>query len=96
MLWNTVLAFVPFGLAIMLFRSGAFGPGHTCTPLWWITFAIWVAFLPNAPYVITDVVHLVQDLQRASPERDPYALLDRLWRVLRVWPRALRLVDVAL
>jgi uncharacterized membrane protein len=70
MIWNTLLAFIPFGLAIALFRRGV-----TRTPLWWCTFAVWLAFLPNAPYVITDVVHLV-DAMRGSPrDGHGYAVL---------------------
>jgi uncharacterized membrane protein len=75
MVWNTVLAFVPFGLAVVLFRPAIGDLKRARTPLWWITFAIWIAFLPNSPYVITDVVHLVDDLQRTSADRDAYALL---------------------
>jgi uncharacterized membrane protein len=27
---------------------------------WWILLAVYVAFLPNAPYVLTDVIHLIE------------------------------------
>ena len=96
MVWNTVLAFVPFGLGIMLFRPTALGPGRTRTPLWWITFAIWIAFLPE---------RAVRDHGRRPSRRRHAARVRRpgrvraahgLRRVLRVRPRALRLVDVAL
>ena len=70
MLWNTFLAFVPFGLALALFRRSA-----TRTAAWWAMFVVWLAFLPNAPYVITDVVHLVDDMQRTPADRHGYALL---------------------
>lgn len=27
--------------------------------LWWIGFLVFLAFLPNAPYVLTDIIHLI-------------------------------------
>jgi uncharacterized membrane protein len=60
MYWNLMLALVPVGLAFLLFR-----PGTVRTPAWWAGCALWVLFLPNAPYVLTDVVHMVDDIQAA-------------------------------
>ncbi|MBW4620393.1 MAG: DUF1361 domain-containing protein [Cyanosarcina radialis HA8281-LM2] len=31
--------------------------------LWWFGFLIFILFLPNAPYVLTDIIHLVEDIQ---------------------------------
>ncbi|WP_404783913.1 DUF1361 domain-containing protein [Altericista sp. CCNU0014] len=28
--------------------------------MWWVFFAVYAAFLPNAPYVLTDIIHLIQ------------------------------------
>jgi uncharacterized membrane protein len=55
--WNLVLALVPLGLARFLF-------GHRPRPAWllWAGGAAFVAFLPNAPYVLTDILHLPGDL----------------------------------
>lgn len=61
MVWNLVLASVPAFLAAWLFRGSAhrgFG--------WWLGVATFVAFLPNAPYVLTDVIHLPADLRATS------------------------------
>jgi uncharacterized membrane protein len=58
MAWNLVLAVVPLVLAVLLFRRRA-----RRTPAWWIGVAAFVVFLPNAPYVITDVVHLFDDIR---------------------------------
>lgn len=61
MAWNTILALAPLTLAALLFRRG-----RRHSPLWWLGIAAFAVLLPNAPYVLTDVVHLVPDLQRAE------------------------------
>lgn len=33
---------------------------------WWLGFLIFIAFLPNAPYVLTDVIHLYDDVRFAN------------------------------
>jgi uncharacterized membrane protein len=60
MLWNLYLATIPTVLAIVLFRR----PTRT-GPMWWLMFGGWLLFLPNAPYVLTDVVHMFHDLRVA-------------------------------
>ena len=58
MTWNLFLAFVPLALSVWLFRTkgaGAFG--------WWVGFLVFIAFLPNAPYVLTDVIHLIYNIR---------------------------------
>lgn len=32
------------------------------SPLWWGGVALFVLFLPNAPYVLTDLIHLIEDV----------------------------------
>lgn len=74
--WNLFLAFIPLGLSFYLFRRSMFrwrfqrgtlvrrvrqdATSLRRSPFWWIVFAVYFAFLPNAPYVLTDVVHLIQ------------------------------------
>jgi uncharacterized membrane protein len=58
MAWNLVLALVPLALAVRLFRVGA-----VRSRVWWAGVAAFVLFLPNAPYVLTDVVHLYGDVR---------------------------------
>jgi uncharacterized membrane protein len=58
MIWNTFLAVVPVVLAFVLFR-----PGRTRTRGWWFGLVTFVLFLPNAPYLLTDVVHLFGDIR---------------------------------
>jgi uncharacterized membrane protein len=61
LVWNTVLALVPLALAVLLFRDGV-----RRTVSWWVGVVAWVLFLPNAPYVLTDSVHLLDDIRGAS------------------------------
>src|SRR3712207_6547960 len=61
--WNLFLAFVPLALALVLFRRGV----HR-SALWWFGLAAFVAFLPNAPYVLTDVIHFIDDVRRTRSD----------------------------
>ena len=62
MTWNLILAAVPAALAVAVFRHR--GPR---TALWW-TGAGLALFLPNAPYVVTDLVHLRDDVLGAGSD----------------------------
>ena len=57
MVWNTVLALVPLALSFTLFSPAR---RHRSVG-WWLGLGIFVVALPNAPYVLTDVIHLVDD-----------------------------------
>ncbi len=57
MVWNSLLALVPLVFAVFLFTEPRVRP----RVLWWLGLAIFVAFLPNGPYVITDLIHLKHD-----------------------------------
>jgi uncharacterized membrane protein len=59
--WNLILAFVPLAIGASLFRTG-----KRRTVRWWLGFGLFVAFLPNAPYVMSDLVHLPGDVRAAS------------------------------
>jgi len=63
MTWNVALALAPLALAMLLF-----GQGRRRTVWWWIGAAAFVVFLPNAPYVITDAIHLSGDLAAVRGE----------------------------
>jgi uncharacterized membrane protein len=63
MTWNTILAAVPVVLAAFLFTSG-----RRRTARWWAGVALFALFLPNAPYVITDLIHLRWSVARAPSD----------------------------
>ena len=60
--WNTVLAWIPVLLGMALFR----GSRLSRSPFWWAGLVLFVLFLPNAPYVVTDLVHLRGDIVSAN------------------------------
>ncbi|KPQ36946.1 MAG: putative membrane protein [Phormidesmis priestleyi Ana] len=72
MLWNTFLALIPWVLSLWLFRrrevatSGNSTASSAPSLIWWMGLAAFVAFLPNAPYVLTDVIHLVKFIQQGA------------------------------
>ncbi len=59
MSWNLFLAFIPLVLSVWLFRIK-----YHRSWLWWLGFVVCFAFLPNAPYLLTDVIHLIDDIRR--------------------------------
>jgi uncharacterized membrane protein len=59
MYWNLTLAAVPMLLALVLFRRRV-----RTGVLWWAGVSLFVAFLPNAPYVLTDIQHYASDAGR--------------------------------
>jgi uncharacterized membrane protein len=59
LLVNTVLAWIPVALAAVLFTVGRDARRGV---LWWAGVVAFVLFLPNAPYVVTDLVHLRPDV----------------------------------
>lgn len=58
MVWNLFLAWIPFALALLLLAG--YRRGRSALELVAIG-AAWLVFLPNAPYMLTDFVHLGYD-----------------------------------
>jgi uncharacterized membrane protein len=59
--WNLFLAFFPLGVVLILrdIRSSDDGPGwFQSNRLLIAGLLTWLAFLPNAPYIITDLFHI--------------------------------------
>ena len=52
LVWNLFLACVPYGIALLLKISK---PRRF---VFWIGFSVWLVFLPNSPYILTDIQHI--------------------------------------
>jgi len=57
--WNLFLAFIPLALSFWLFRRRS----QSRSILWWVGFLVFIAFLPNAPYLLTDIIHLIEAIR---------------------------------
>lgn len=55
MVWNLFLAIIPV-ICATLFR--ALHQSHAARAAHWLFLPVWLAFLPNAPYLVTDLIHL--------------------------------------
>lgn len=53
--WNLFLAFIPLLLSFWLFLRRT----KKRSLFWWIGAIVFIAFLPNAPYLLTDIIHLI-------------------------------------
>ncbi|BAU65628.1 hypothetical protein STA3757_30170 [Stanieria sp. NIES-3757] len=60
--WNLFLAFIPLLCSWFLFR-----PSVNPSIIWWTFFCVFLAFLPNAPYILTDTIHLLEISQQGYP-----------------------------
>src|SRR5262245_35577229 len=54
LVWNLVLAWVPFALALAAYAAARAGARIVTTVLG----VLWLLFFPNAPYLLTDFIHL--------------------------------------
>ncbi len=64
MTWNLMLALTPWLLAVGLFR-----PTQRPRWPWFLLAAAWLLLIPNAAYVLTDVVHLPAAVRREPSDR---------------------------
>lgn len=56
LLWLAGVMVIALGISVWLFKQA-----HTRKPfLWWLGLVTFIAFLPNAPYVLTDILHLIR------------------------------------
>jgi uncharacterized membrane protein len=80
MIWNLFLATVPAALSLILFRNrgcktGGCKAGGFRNLRWWVGLTVWILFLPNAPYVLTDVVHMVGAMRNSPNDRHAYLVM---------------------
>jgi uncharacterized membrane protein len=68
--WNLFLAYIPLFLSVWLFRWSS-----RRSLFWWVILATFIAFLPNAPYILTDIIHYIRSIrQRLSDSIIIFAL----------------------
>lgn len=59
--WNVFLAALPFGISMLLQEYSSLRK-NTFSLLGFM--ALWLLFLPNSPYIVTDLLHLAYSQQR--------------------------------
>lgn len=64
LIWNLFLAWIPFVLAILFYDGHRRGMGAAGLTL---LGCLWLLFFPNAPYIVTDFVHLSRDPDPSAP-----------------------------
>lgn len=62
LVWNLFLAYIPYGISTLLKHNKML---QNSTLKLWSLLSIWLLFLPNAPYIITDLFHL--EIGKAMP-----------------------------
>ncbi len=55
LVWNLFLAAIPFWASLVVEALDAW---RRLRAVQWMSLVVWLLFLPNAPYIITDFVHL--------------------------------------
>jgi uncharacterized membrane protein len=70
-LWVVLVLAVALGVSLWLSRRA-----YTSRVwLWWMGLATFIAFLPNAPYVLTDIIHLIRGTSEGKIETWVIALV---------------------
>ncbi len=70
LLWNLFLAWIPYVLSLLIVRMWSRpGPSALRRPAVVGTGLLWLFFYPNAPYILTDFIHVIQVPVRIRPER---------------------------
>ena len=66
---NSVLAFIPFVIALYLFKLR-----QSRSFIWWLLATIFIVFLPNAAYVLTDIIHFIAAYNSPTISREMFWL----------------------
>jgi len=69
--WNLTLAWIPFLISTMLYRQDR----RTPVVAFLAAGLLWILFLPNAPYMITDLIHMPQNIHD-FPASGSFRLMD--------------------
>ncbi len=87
--WNLFLAWVPFAISIVAFARAR----RRLDPLVAALLVLWLLFFPNAPYLLTDFIHL--DESAAAPAwYDALMLSSFAWTALLLGFASLYLVQL--
>jgi len=65
--WNLFLAIIPLVISFVLFNPQKSGRRNWG---WWVGLGVFTLFLPNAAYILTDIIHLISDIQEAEVTRN--------------------------
>ena len=58
LLWNLFLAYLPLLASVLLKSNPQLAERRVC---FWPLLGVWLLLLPNAPYIVTDFIHLKKD-----------------------------------
>lgn len=59
LLWNLVLAWIPYLISLIAETlHQKISIKYVFLPAFFLLFCLWLLFFPNAPYIITDLIHL--------------------------------------
>ena len=90
LVWNLVLAWVPLLLALATYRTAMQGRKAGTVAL----AVAWLLFFPNAPYVLTDFVHLGNDGSAAPLWYDALMIASFAWTALLIGLGSLYVMQV--
>jgi uncharacterized membrane protein len=82
LVWNLLLAIVPYAIAALglrlLSREGA-ARGRARKFVAAATAALWIVFYPNAPYIFTDFIHVINKTYLRAPPAEWLGLNALIW-----------------
>jgi uncharacterized membrane protein len=67
-LWLVAIALIALVLSLILFKRKQ----NLRSVGWWLGLAVFITFLPNAPYLLTDIIHLIR--ATGSGQISPWAI----------------------
>lgn len=88
LIWNTFLAWIPAGLAVILDLISLMKTRLWKSLMWLGTGAVWLFFYPNAAYMVTDLLHPFA--------RYPVSASHRFWWDMLFWDHLFTVLLVAL
>ncbi len=82
LVWNLLLAFVPYviaALGVRLLSASGGWKGRSRAVVAAATAALWLVFYPNAPYIFTDFIHVINKTYLRAKPSDWLGLNALLW-----------------